>query len=71
MSGTLRLPIRATRGFIVIAAMAFAVFVHAQSAKKISGSGAYRAKYKGSPYLRAMISARPRTATARIAPRLA
>jgi hypothetical protein len=30
---------------------------------------AYRAKYKGSPYLEAMISARARSATVRILPR--
>jgi len=33
------MPIRAICGFMMIAAMAFSIFAHAQSAKKINGSG--------------------------------
>ena len=40
VSGTTRMQIRPISGFMVIAAMAFSIFAHAQSAKKISGSGA-------------------------------
>ena len=40
MSGTLRMPIQAPLRFMLIAAMAFAIFAHAQSAKKVSRSDA-------------------------------
>ncbi len=51
MRGTLRTPIRATCPFMVIAAMAFSIFAHAQSAKKISGSGGAKEKLIGAWHL--------------------
>jgi hypothetical protein len=47
MSGTLRTPIRATHRFLVVVAMAFASFAHAQSAKEASGTGAAKEKLIG------------------------
>jgi hypothetical protein len=45
--------------------------VDAPSDKRIDGliDVAYRAKYRGSPYLKSMVSARARSATVRILPR--
>ncbi len=45
------MPIRAARRFMVIAAMAFSIFAHAQSAKKISGSGEAKEKLIGAWHL--------------------
>ena len=47
MSGTLRTPIRATHRFLVVVAMAFASFAHAQSAKEVSGTGGAKEKLIG------------------------
>jgi hypothetical protein len=50
MSDTLRTPIRATHRFLVVVAMAFAIFAHAQSAesaKEVSGTGAAKEKLIG------------------------
>jgi Lipocalin-like domain len=51
MSGALGMPIRATRRFIVIAALAFSIFAHAQSANKISSSGGAKEKLIGAWHL--------------------
>jgi hypothetical protein len=51
MSRTLKMPIRATPRFMVIAAMALSIFAHAQSAKKISGSGGAKEKLVGAWHL--------------------
>jgi hypothetical protein len=51
MRGTLRTPIRATRRFVVIAALALSVFAHAQSAKKISSSGGAKEELIGTWHL--------------------
>jgi hypothetical protein len=45
------MPIRAARRFMVIVAMAFFIFAHAQSAKKISGSGEAKEKLIGAWHL--------------------
>jgi hypothetical protein len=47
MSGALGMPIRAILRFMLIAAMAFAIFAHAQSAKKSSSSGGAKEKLIG------------------------
>src|SRR5580658_2530722 len=49
MRGTRRMPI--SFGFMVIAAMAFSIFAHAQSAKKINGSGGAKRKLMGAWHL--------------------
>lgn len=51
MSGSLRMPIRAMYGLTVVAAMAFAISAHTQSAKKISGSGGAKEKLIGAWHL--------------------
>ena len=51
MRDTLRTPIRATRRFIVLAVLVFAVFAHAQSTKKISSSGGAKEKLIGAWHL--------------------
>ena len=51
MKGALRMPIRAICGLIVIAAMALYIFAHAQSAKKINGSGGAKERLIGAWYL--------------------
>jgi hypothetical protein len=47
MSGALRMPIRVICGLMVIAAMAFSIFVHAQSPKEINGGGGAKEKLIG------------------------
>ena len=51
MSGALGMPIRAILRFILIAAMAFAIFAHAQSAKKVSSSSGATEKLIGAWHL--------------------
>ncbi len=51
MRRTLRMQIRAICGFMVIAAMAFSIFTHAQSAKKISSSSGAKEKLIGAWHL--------------------
>jgi Lipocalin-like domain len=51
MSDAMGMPIRPMLRFMVISAMAISVFAHAQSAKKISGSGAAKEKLIGAWHL--------------------
>jgi Lipocalin-like domain len=51
MSGTLRMPIRAARTLMPIAAMAIAIFAHAQSAQEVSRSSGAKEKLIGAWHL--------------------
>ncbi|MFZ1050348.1 MAG: lipocalin-like domain-containing protein [Candidatus Sulfotelmatobacter sp.] len=46
-----RIPTKAIYGFTLVAAMAFSIFVHAQSEKKINGSGGAKEKLIGAWHL--------------------